>query len=141
MKTKVMKMNNQINSTANQLSQAIEALTDNIANNEKASIIQATEQMFAAKLESKLSQARNEALVDIQSSLMAIANQHQANVAQHLSEKILTAEANSVISAPLQLDWSLKPIDLVAQLNAARDEQTNMRLVASEDEVNSWIDG
>ncbi|WP_319418877.1 hypothetical protein [Pleurocapsa sp. FMAR1] len=134
-------MNNQVNSTANQLSQAIEALTDNIASNEKQAIIQATEKMFSAKLESKLSQARNEAIVDIQNSLMAIATQHQASVAEHLSEKILTAEANSVVSEPLQLEWSLKPIDLQAQLSAARDEQTNMRLIASEDEVNSWIDG
>lgn len=132
---------NQVNSTASQLSNAIEALTDNIAANEKQAIIDATNKMFEAKLESKLSQARNEAISDIQRSLMAIASQHQANVSEHLADKVLTSEQNSIIVEPLQLDWSLKPINLDAQLNAARDAETHLRLVASEDQVNSWIDG
>ncbi len=131
---------NQVNSTASQLSNAIEALTDNIAANEKQAIIEATSKMFEAK-ESKLSQARNEAITDIQRSLMAIANQHLSNVTEHLADKVLTSEQNSIIAEPLQLDWSLKPINLNAQLEAARTNESNMRLVASEDQVNNWLDG
>lgn len=134
-------MTNQVNQTANQLSQAIEALTDRIADNEKTAIVEAASKMFETKLESKLSQARNEAISDIQQSLMAIANQHQQNVSEHLSEKILTAEAASTVSEPLQLDWSLEPINLQQQLSAAREQESKMRLIASEDAVNSWIDG
>lgn len=125
-------MTNQ-NQVAQQLSAAIDTLTTNMAEHEKRETIESAADMFQARLEAKLSQARSEALVEIRDTLVQIATQHKQAVSEKLASKVIEVEKENQITELPELDWSLPEISRTHILEEARNSENNMRLIESSD--------
>lgn len=131
-------MNNELTS---KLVQSLEGLTDTIANNEKEAVVNTAINIFQTKLEAKISQARNEAVIESQHKIREIAIAHQNATAQYLSNAILESEKQAIVAQPVEIEWGLEPIDMTKSLAEARQAEDNMRLIGSQEEAESWVNG